>query len=201
MKRRYQLEFDEELAVESVNGVDAKERIAKAKKSFRPMYLITQQRADKKESEKLDMAFDCSYCLCYCCQPTRSCLTIHIQINLNWIPICHSIATSTKPSFSTTRMKQYEYSLPSSACRSTCFFFFRTGLETKLIKPRSYRRIGGISFATALPTMPKVSLALDQQTLARSSDDHLQSSHGCGCSMEPSQPPSRAHGLSSTLTK
>lgn len=64
MKKRYVLEFDEEQAIESVNGADAKDRVENARKNYKPMYLITQQREDKKEPEKIDMAFDCSNCMC-----------------------------------------------------------------------------------------------------------------------------------------
>lgn len=63
MRKRHVMEFDEELAIDTVNGADAKDRVEKAKKEFKPMYLITQQRADKKEAEKIDMAFDCNYCV------------------------------------------------------------------------------------------------------------------------------------------
>lgn len=65
MRKRHVMEFDEELAIDEVNGVDARDRVQKARENFKPMYLITQQREDEKEPEKIDMAFDCNNCMCF----------------------------------------------------------------------------------------------------------------------------------------
>jgi hypothetical protein len=62
MEKRYETRFNEDLALESVNGSDQRERVEKARKNFKPMYYIVNQRADGKEPKKLDMSFDCNHC-------------------------------------------------------------------------------------------------------------------------------------------
>ena len=62
MERRYETRFKNELALESVNGTDQRERVQNAQKDFKPMYYIINQRADGKEPQKLDMSFDCTLC-------------------------------------------------------------------------------------------------------------------------------------------
>jgi len=61
MERRYETQFKDDLALESVNGSDQRERVEKARKEFKPMYYIINQRADGKQPQKLDMSFDCNH--------------------------------------------------------------------------------------------------------------------------------------------
>lgn len=57
MKKHYENGFNADQAVSSLSGVDQSSRIAKAKKSFKPMYYIKQYPADRT---KLEMCFDCT---------------------------------------------------------------------------------------------------------------------------------------------
>ncbi|KAJ4469240.1 FAD/NAD(P)-binding domain-containing protein [Lentinula aciculospora] len=57
MKKWYELQYNEDVAVSDLGGRDESGRVQKAKKSFQPMYLIKQTPADPR---KLEMSFDCS---------------------------------------------------------------------------------------------------------------------------------------------
>lgn len=55
MKKHFQMEFDESLAVNEINGEDVTERKEHGRKNFKPMYLI---RNYPEDLSKLEMAFD-----------------------------------------------------------------------------------------------------------------------------------------------
>ncbi|KAJ3782038.1 FAD/NAD(P)-binding domain-containing protein [Lentinula aff. detonsa] len=57
MKRWYELQYNDHVAVSDLSGRDESGRVEKAKKLFQPMYLIKQTPADAR---KLEMSFDCS---------------------------------------------------------------------------------------------------------------------------------------------
>ncbi|KAF5341553.1 hypothetical protein D9758_012573 [Tetrapyrgos nigripes] len=57
MKKWYEIEFRDDLAVTDLKGRDESERVQKAKEIFKPMYYIKQTPADPR---KLEMSFDCS---------------------------------------------------------------------------------------------------------------------------------------------
>ncbi|KAJ3712847.1 FAD/NAD(P)-binding domain-containing protein [Lentinula raphanica] len=57
MKKWYELEYNDNVAVSDLAGRDESGRIEKAKTMFQPMYLIKQTPADPR---KLEMSFDCS---------------------------------------------------------------------------------------------------------------------------------------------
>ncbi|KAJ8082238.1 hypothetical protein PM082_008085 [Marasmius tenuissimus] len=58
MKKWYEVEFNDQLAVSKLGGVrDETQRVEQAKETFKPMYYIKQTPAD---SRKLEMSFDCS---------------------------------------------------------------------------------------------------------------------------------------------
>jgi hypothetical protein len=57
MKRHYENYFNEEQAVDKLDGVDQTARVEFAKKSFKPMYMIKMYPQDLT---KLEMCFDCT---------------------------------------------------------------------------------------------------------------------------------------------
>ncbi|KAI5203998.1 hypothetical protein AUEXF2481DRAFT_91798 [Aureobasidium subglaciale EXF-2481] len=57
MRKHYEMEFNEEQAVKSINGKDQSERLDYARKNFKPMYLIKMY---PKDMTKLEMSFNCS---------------------------------------------------------------------------------------------------------------------------------------------
>lgn len=57
MKKWYQVDFDDKLAVSHINGRDDSDRVQRGSTDFNPMYLIKNVPADAR---KLEMCFDCS---------------------------------------------------------------------------------------------------------------------------------------------
>lgn len=57
IKKHYEVKYNEELAVSSLNGVDQSSRLKYAQDNFTPMYLTKPQ---KEDFSKLDLCFDCT---------------------------------------------------------------------------------------------------------------------------------------------